>query len=236
MPQDSSPPLSPTASVVPTRHGFWFRRRSVPCPTWRLWLCSILTLALLIVLTARHLHAWLSLTDPVPDARYLVVEGWVPDHVVSAAVTLAEETDATRLFCTGVPLDHGSFLEKYKTTADVASLTAARLGLDPARICPAPCADVKTERTRAMALALKAVLELEPVPDTGRRFNIVTQGTHARRSLSVFREVFGPEWRIGVVSIPPVSYDPAIWFRQSEGAKNVINELAALGMNALGAN
>ncbi len=172
----------------------------------------------------------------VPDARYVVVEGWVPDHVLSATISLADDTEATRVFCTGIPLERGSYLIRWKTYADVAAQSLARLGMDPQLICPVPCADVKTERTRAMASALKAILDHEPVPANGRKINLVTLGTHARRSRAIFQEVLGPEWQVGVVSIPSVTYDASKWFRQSDGAKNVINEMTALGLKAVGGN
>lgn len=225
----------PAQPTVPSR-GFWVRRRDLPWPTWRLWLCGVLTLLGLILLTGRYLHGWLSVSDPAPNARYLVVEGWVPDHALSAAISLADDSQATRVFTTGIPLDQGSYLIGWKTYAEVAAQSLARLGMEPQRICPVPCSDVKTERTRAMATALKAILEKEPVPDTGRKINLVTLGTHARRSRAIFQDVLGPAWEVGVVSIPSISYDPALWYRQSDGAKTVINELTALTLMAAGGN
>ena len=225
----------PAQPTVPSR-GFWFRRRHLPWPTWRLWLCAGLTVIGLLLLTGRYLHGWLSVSEPAPDARYLVVEGWVPDHALSATISLADDTQATRVFTTGIPLEHGSYLIGWKTYAEVAAQSLARLGMEPQRICPVPCADVKTERTRAMATALKAILEKEPVPDTGRKINLVTLGTHARRSRAIFRDVLGPAWEVGIVSIPSNSYDPALWYRQSQGAKSVITELTALILMAAGGN
>ena len=87
-----------------------------------------------------------------------------------------------------------------------------------------------------MATALKAILDHEPVPDTGRKINIVTLGTHARRSRAIFQDVLGPDWQVGVISVPSISYDTEKWFRQSEGAKNVINEITALTLMAAGGN
>lgn len=219
-----------------TPHGFWFRRRAVPVPTWRFTICALLTLAALALIVGKNVHPWLAVSSPVPDAKFIAVEGWSPDYVLSATVNLAEESQATRVFTTGIPLERGSFLMSYKTYADVAANVLAKLGLDPQRICPVPCADIKSERTRAMATALKAVLDHEPVPDTGRRLNLVTLGTHARRSHAIFKDVFGPDWQIGVISIPSVTYDADEWWKASEGAKNVMNELSGLALMGLGKN
>lgn len=231
----STDPVVPVPATAPPR-GFWFRRRSVPLPTWRLWLCAVLTLAGVVLLIGKNAHSWLSVTEPMPDARYIVVEGWAPDHVMNAAITLADDTQATRVFCTGIPLDKGSYLIQWKNYADVAATSLAKLGMAPQMICPVPCTDAKTERTRSMATALKAVLDKEPVPDTGRKINLLTEGTHARRSRAIFQEVLGKDWQIGVISVPSKSYDPAIWYKQSEGAKSVITEMTALSLVALGAN
>jgi hypothetical protein len=230
-----APPDVTSPATAPAR-GFWFRRRNIPWPTWRLWLCALLTVIGLLLMMGRYLHGWLSVTAPVPDARYLVVEGWVPDHVLSASMSLADDSLAQRVFTTGIPIERGSHLIGWKTYAEVAAQSLARLGLEPQRICPVPCADVKTERTRAMATALKAVLDKEPVPDTGRKINLVTLGTHARRSRAIFQDVLGPAWEVGIVSVPSLAYDPAIWYRQSDGAKTVINELSALTLMAAGGN
>lgn len=220
---------------VPSR-GFWFRRRAIPWPTWRLWLCLVLTIIGLVLLTGRYLHGWLAVTDPVPDARYFVVEGWVPDHVLRATLSRADDAQAQRVFTTGIPVEQGSYLITWKTYAEVSAQSLARLGMDPQLICPVPCGEVKTERTRAMATALKAILDQEPVPTTGRKINLVSLGTHARRSRAIFQEVLGREWQVGIHSIPAVTYDAANWYRQSEGARSVITELCALALMAAGGN
>ena len=231
----SAEPAVPAPATAPSR-GYWFRRRALPWPTWRLWLCLFLTMMALAVLIGRSLHGWLAVTDPVPDARYLVVEGWVPDHVLSATVSLADDAPTQRVFTTGIPVEQGSYLISWKTFADVSAQSLARLGMDPQLICPVPCADVKTERTRAMATALKAILDQEPVPDTGRKINLISLGTHARRSRAIFQDVLGPAWQVGIISIPAITYDPDIWYRQSDGAKSVINELSALTLMTVGGN
>ncbi len=226
----------PPAPAPPPPSASWFRRRARPCPTGRTWLCTSLTLLALALLAARLLHPWLALSDPAPQARYLVVEGWVPDPVFHEVIAWTDEHPTTRVFCTGIPLEQGSYLMQWKTFAEVAAHTLARLGLEPQLICPVPAVDAKTERTRAMATALKAVLDREPIPDTGRQINLLTLGTHARRSRAIFQEVLGPQWHVGVLSVPPLSYDPLHWYRHSEGAKSVITELCALALMAAGGN
>ncbi|MES2706289.1 MAG: ElyC/SanA/YdcF family protein [Verrucomicrobiota bacterium] len=234
----SAPTTAPAAGTVVAapkkQSGFWARRRSVLLPTWRLWLCLLGTLGVIIVAGGATVHSWLAVTEPVPGAEYLIIEGWVPDEITRQALTIADETEATRVFCTGQPLERGSYLLAWKSYAELTATTLAKLGMDPQRICPVPVADAKTDRTLNMALGLKAVLEKEPVPATGRKINLVSQGTHARRSRAIFQEVLGPEWEVGVYSIPNPEYNPARWYRQSAGVKGVISELSAVTFRSLG--
>ena len=100
-------------------------------------------------------------------------------------------------------------------------------------ICEAPSTAVRVERTRAMAIALKGVLEGENIPAAERKINIFTLGTHGRRSRRIFQEVLGSDWEVGVYSVPSENYDAAKWYRQSAGAKTVIDELVALTVQSM---
>lgn len=230
-PDKNSPSAKPAA---PKKPGFWFRRRNIPLPTWRLWLCLLVTLGAAGFLTGRHIHQWFSVTQPVPDAKYLIVEGWVSDRANEETVQIADATQAMRVFCTGQPLERGSYLLQFKDYAHLTASSLAKLGMDPQRICPVPAPDALTDRTLNMAVHLKKVLDEEPVPSTGRRINLISQGTHARRSWGIFKEVLGPEWQVGVYSIPDPSYDPETWYRSSTGVKCVVAETAGLIARALG--
>ncbi|MDB6135957.1 MAG: hypothetical protein JWM59_4200 [Verrucomicrobiales bacterium] len=214
--------------------GFWFRRRSVPLPTWRLWLCALGTAAAITLGVGSQLHSWLAVTDPVSGAKYIAIEGWAPDEVARRTQEIADDTHAVRIFCTGMPLEKGHYLAAWKTDADVTAITLAKLGVDPQRICPAAGGAAKVDRTRAMAMGLKEVLDGEGIPASDRKINLVSQGTHARRSRDVFQDVLGPEWQVGIHSIPSSEYDPAKWYRQSAGVKGVIAETAAICLRAVG--
>ncbi len=184
-----------------------------------------------------RLHGWLAVTEPDPQARYLVMEGWVPDHVIRIAADVAAEGGADRIFTTGVPVDQGAQISKFGGTyAEVAAVMLADAGVGPNLICPVPAAAVKRDRTRAMAAALRDVLAGEPVPAAGKRINLLTLDTHARRSRAIFQEELGPEWTVGVVSAPTLDYDPVRWYTQSAGAKAVLDEVIALTILFFGGN
>lgn len=224
----------PPAAAVPERPPFWFRRRRIPLPTWRLWFVLLSAAAIAGWLLIPRLHGWLAVVDPVPDAPYVIVEGWVPEYVLEQVMEDTDTPAVKRIFTTGVPLDHGTFLTEFRDYAHLSALTMAKMGIDPQRICAAPAQEVKLERTRAMAAALKVVLDGENIPAADRRINLYTLGTHARRSRRIFQETLGPGWEVGVIAIPSRDYDAAQWYKQSAGAKTVINELIALTMQSGG--
>lgn len=223
-------------SPARARRPLFLRRRTILVPTWRLWLLLAVLAAGGLWLAEETMHDWLAVTKPVRNAPYLAVEGWAPDHVVRAAADLAEESGVTRLFCTGIPLERGMFLSEFGSYADIAMQTLIKLGTDPAILVPARAPAVRTDRTRAMAAALRAALNAQDVPPGDRRINIVTEGTHARRTWYLFRKELGPDWKVGIISVPAESYDPENWWRSSEGAKSVLQEYIALATQVAGAD
>lgn len=222
-----------SAPAVP-RKPFWFRRRSLPLPTWRTWIVILSAFALLAWIQLPRLHDWLAVVEPVEMAPYLIVEGWAPDYVLEEAADRPKDTAVKRIFTTGVPLDRGTFLSEFRDFAHVSAASLAKMGVDPQLICPAPAMEVKTERTRAMAAALKKILDGENIPAADRRINLYTLGTHGRRSRHIFQETLGSDWKVGVISVPSIDYDASKWYRQSAGAKTVINELIALSVQTIG--
>jgi hypothetical protein len=85
-----------------------------------------------------------------------------------------------------------------------------------------------------MARGLKTILDAESIPAADRRLNLYTLGTHARRSRRIFQEVLGSDWKVGIISVPNRAYDAAKWYRQSAGAKTVLDELVALVVQSAG--
>jgi hypothetical protein len=205
-------------------------------PTWRTWFVLVTTAGLMAVLLVPRLHGWLAVVEPEEKAPYLIVEGWAPDYVLEEAAAYIKGAPVKRLFATGVPIDTGTYLTGYLNYSHLCAESLAKIGVDRQTICEAPAEAVKTERTRAMAAALKAILDAENIPEADRRINLFTLGTHGRRSRRIFQETLGSTWKVGVVSVPSRDYDAAKWYRQSAGAKTVIDELVALTVQSSGGN
>lgn len=211
----------------------WFRARRLP--TWRLWLIIFVIVGGLAAWLLPKTYGWLAVTERVDGAKYVVVEGWVNDYVLTAAVHEFDDLDAKLLLTTGLPLERGQALSDYKDFANLAANSIARAGgMKAEEIYPVPAPSVARERTAAMASALKTALDAMTIPAEEKKIQLITSSTHARRSRAMYQRMLGPEWQVGVVSVPDISYPADQWYRHSSGAKGVIDELVALTIVYLG--
>ncbi|WAC20674.1 YdcF family protein [Luteolibacter sp. SL250] len=216
--------------------GRFLRRRWVLLPTWRLSVIAAVVIGGPAVFAFLNLYGWLAVTEPVSGAETLIVEGWIPDHALEKAAEHARTTEAEIVFCTGIPLDRGTLDLPYKTFADYAAATLSKMGVPAGRIQSVPCGISRTERTRMMARALADHLRKNPTLSPGKRADLITSATHARRSRMIFREELGDDWKIGVISCPDPEADPGRWFLGSKSAKEVFNEMVAMSMALVGGN
>ena len=109
------------------------------------------------------------------------------------------------------------------TTASVESAGESRSLRRPwCRWCPRT---LGRDRTYSAALKLREYFQTNGV--TVRAFNILTEDCHARRTRLLFRKAFGPGVDVGVISVPDPDYDPARWWRYSEGVREILGESIA---------
>jgi uncharacterized SAM-binding protein YcdF (DUF218 family) len=202
------------------------RRRQCLVPTLRGWLLLALSGAALAVLAARQVEPFLAVTDPVPGG-VLVVEGWVPDYMLEAAIAEFKRDHYAKLFVTGVPLQQGAPLSEYKNFADLGAATLLKLGLSTNDIQAVPTPLTQRDRTYTMALSLKTWLREHGMSPT--KVNLITGGPHARRSRLLFEKALGNGVRVGVVAIPATDYDERHWWRSSQGVRVVVGEALAYG-------
>ena len=199
------------------------RRRVCVVPTWRGWL-ALLGLVLLVGITfVRALHPLLTVNQRVA-ADFLIVEGWGPDFVMKFSVDEFRRGGYRQLIVTGGPLEKGSPLMQYRTTADLGAETIRELGLRT-NVMALPAPEVRKDRTYVSALVLKRWFRQQGL--TGVRFNILTIGPHARRTRMMFQKAFGTEEGIGIIAVPDERYDEARWWASSQGVRTTIDELVA---------
>jgi hypothetical protein len=61
----------------------------------------------------------------------------------------------------------------------------------------------------------------------GAPINVVTLGTHARRTRFLYREAFGKDSEVGVICVPDRGFDLRFWWRSSQGVRTVLGEAIA---------
>jgi len=208
------------------RDPYWglLRRRGCLLPTWPGLLLLVLLGVAILLEAALLVQPFLAPTVPVP-AEILVVEGWVPDYVLAATAAEFKRGHYRRLYVTGGPLETGGFLSQYRNFAEHGAAILAGMGISKGMIEAVPAPSVRRDRTYTSALALKSRLQQQNTSVTG--INLVSLGVHSRRSRLLFQEVFGAEPRVGIIAVENRSYDPAHWWRYSNGVRAVVDELAA---------
>lgn len=179
---------------------------------------------LFATVAVRKAQSFLAVNDPV-GGNVMVIEGWAPDYALEQIIAEFKRHHYTKLYVVGVPLERGAPLSEYKTYAELGAATLLKLGMDPDSIQAVPAPLVRRDRTYASALVLKKWLqEHNALP---AEFNLISMRPHARRSRLLFEKAFGPEVRVGIISLENQDYDPRHWWKSSQGVRTVTGEVIA---------
>jgi hypothetical protein len=219
-------PFAPLVPVAPERAAFFgmLRSRTILVPTWR-GVCAIVAVALVAaIVVVRSLYGFLAVQDPVRGG-VMVIEGWVDDYVLEAAISEFRAHAYRGMWVTGEPIQRGSALAEYGDNANLSVSALEKMGVERAVLHPVKWDSVRQDRTYASAVALKHRLLEEGV--SMDKLNIITNGAHARRSRLLYQKAFGSGPEIGVMAIPDPHFDPAHWWRSSAGVRFVIDESIA---------
>ena len=118
--QNSVSASVPLAQPTP-RRAIWglFDRRERWSLSWRGRLIVISALLLVSVLVLKGVYPFLAITDRV-DANILVVEGWINEYAIRAAVKEFQSKHYQRVFTTGGPVEGtGGYSNDFMTSASV---------------------------------------------------------------------------------------------------------------------
>jgi uncharacterized SAM-binding protein YcdF (DUF218 family) len=206
---------------------FWLATTTRSRLTWKARFFLLTLLALIAFLSRHAVYQWLAVTQTQPTPAPWVIEGWVSDSLVKEAATNWQEKRTPFLITTGGPLGRGDYLLPWHNYARLAAATASSLGVPDEAIYAVPSLAAKKDRTEASAASLREWLKEHPTIIPERRFVLVTEAAHARRSWMTFRRVFGAEWTIEIMALPPENYDATRWWATSAGLKDVIGEAFA---------
>ena len=203
-------------------------------PTWQGWTVALLLAAGGAIGLALTVHPFLAVTRPVATDT-LVVEGWCYDPVLGAALQEFQRGGYTRLLVTGGPVEVGGPLSGYRTYAEAGAATLRTMVPSnapiPVPILEVPAARVDRDRTHSTAVALRQWFDARG--EAPARINLVTVGTHARRSRKLFEMAMGPEVEMGIISAADPTYDARRWWSSSAGVRSVLSELIAYAYVAL---
>ena len=200
------------------------RRRPCVLPTLRGSLLLLLLSILAAIGVVRGAYPFLAVNDPVLGG-VLVAEGWGPDFFIREVSEEFKRGHYWGLCVTGGPLEKGSMLIEYKTSAELAGATLLKMNFDPKALHVVPSAEVRKDRTYASALALKQWLSENHV--SSEKINIMTLGAHARRTRLLFEKAFGKDSRVGIVAVEDKSFPPQEWWSSSNGFRGVMDEMFA---------
>ncbi len=166
----------------------------------------VLASALLLVgaLVLKGVYPFLAITHRV-NANILVVEGWIHEYAIRAAVKEFQSNQYQRV-SVGADL-----LKKW-------GLPDERLEMVPSRV-------MDRDRTYGSAVALRNWFLDHNMAVSG--IDVVTEDVHARRTRLLFQKAFGKDVQVGIIGVANVDYPANRWWHYSQGLKNVVSEFAA---------
>jgi len=188
------------------------------------WVVLSMGFGLVMVSVILFVHPFLAPTKPI-HGDILVVEGWLPDYALKKVKAYFQKGGYKLLVTTGGRIGIPSSVSEHETWAELALSSLNQLGVPQKKIIAVPgLLNIKKDRTYHAALAVKKRLSLEGL--NGTSIDIVSLGTHARRSWFLFEDVFSTV-NVGVISISPNDYDVSRWWFFSEGVRSVVSESIA---------
>ncbi|HEV2329067.1 MAG TPA: ElyC/SanA/YdcF family protein [Verrucomicrobiae bacterium] len=171
------------------------------------------------------IHPFLAVTHR-ENTRILVVEGWVDQYGINAAVKEFETGHYERIFVTGGPVTGGGgYINDFMTDASVGADLLIKAGIPARYVQMVPSHVWNRNRTYYSAVALRDWFSGHDMQV--QSMNVLTEEAHARRTWLLFQEAFGPGIRVGIISIPNPDYDESHWWRYSDGVRDVISEAVA---------
>jgi len=160
------------------------------------------------------------------DTKVLVVEGWIRQFALKAAVLEIQSGRYQKVYTTGGPITGSDgATNDFNTAASVGADWLVKAGVPADMVQMVPSHVAGRDRTYSSARALREWFRTNNV--TVASVNVLTEDVHSRRTRILFQEAFGKTAEIGVIAVPNPDYDPKHWWRYSEGVREVLGESIA---------
>jgi hypothetical protein len=214
----------------------WFRRRQIWLPTWQGALLLVVVVAAASLIAFRHLASYLATNDPVAahdgrGAKTLIVEGWLEEDGLDAAIAVIATGRYQRVIASGGPiLDGWREGRSWPTYAERAADYLRRHGVTSIPVVAVAAPEALQDRTFRSAVVVRDWLRRQD--DKLDAVDLFSGSVHARRSRLVFRMAFGPEVEVGIFAAAPRRYALERWWTTSEGVKAVLGEAISLAWTA----
>src|SRR5438874_9588406 len=158
--------------------------------SWRGWLVTSLAVVGAGSVLVLSIYPFLAVTHRV-DTNILVVEGWVHEYAIRAAVEEFRGGSYQRVFTTGGPVvGSGGYINDYHTSASVGADLLRKYGLPGESLQMVPSRVMDRDRTYGSAVALRNWLRDHGIAVHG--INVLTEDLHARRTRLLFQKSLGP--------------------------------------------
>ena len=224
--QNSVASSVPLTRAMPAR-AIWgvFVRKERWSLSWRGRLIVAAAVLLLGALVLKGVYPFLAITHRV-NANILVVEGWIHEYAIQAAVKEFQSNHYQRVFTTGGPVGgNGGYINDFYTSASVGADLLRKCGLPEEYLQMVPSREMDRDRTYGSALALRNWFRDHNMAVSS--IDVVTEDLHARRTRLLFQKAFGKGVQIGIIAVPNVDYPANRWWHYSQGLKDVVSEVAA---------
>ncbi len=199
---------------------FLFRRRAILLPTVWGWLAILFAGAAGVAFLGAQLHGFLAVHEPV-GGKLLVVEGWIGPRGLHQAVAAFRAGGYERAVTTGGPIKQWP-RPPQATYAELAADYLRHHGLADVPVTAVPAPEAQQERTYRSAVLVREWAQRSGI--AVERFDVYSQGTHARRSRLLYQFAFGRAAVIGVHAARSEEYDADAWWRSSSGTRDVLEQ------------
>jgi uncharacterized SAM-binding protein YcdF (DUF218 family) len=193
--------------------------------SWRGWLIVFAGIVATLCLFLFRIYPFLAVTHRV-NTNVLVVEGWIHEYAIRAAVKEFESNHYQHVFTTGGPVvGSGGYINDFCTSASVGADLLKKWDLPDERLQMVPSRVMDRDRTYGSAVALRNWFRDHNM--TVSSIDVVTEDLHARRTRLLFEEALGKNVTVGIIAVPNPDYDARRWWRYSDGVREIIGESIA---------